>query len=178
KATMLMYSFLQTAQRKCGFFILVVLAGIVFRAPHAQAQTMPVGSFYDNQFRILQLLSDSTSEISFMDRPITEESYQKALENVRKSDSWWARPAHSFEIDLSEDFVLGFYDPIIKGTYNSMLPYGENNGAAWYGRGTNWNLWAASILAQIIWISVFAPRWFISKTKTLKLRLISHINPM
>src|SRR5699024_497535 len=41
-----------------------------------------------------------------------------------------------------------------------------------------WNLWAASILAQIIWISVFAPRWFISKTKTLKLRLISHINPM
>ncbi|HLR25905.1 MAG TPA: capsule assembly Wzi family protein, partial [Fodinibius sp.] len=36
-----------------------------------------------------------------------------------------------------EDFNLGFYEPVLKGTVNSKLPYGENNGAAWYGRGLN-----------------------------------------
>jgi hypothetical protein len=96
---------------------------------------MPVGDFRDDQFRLLQLLSDSTAEISYMNRPVSNESYQQVLTNFRGSNSWWARPSKAPTFELSEDFTLGFYEPVVRATQNSKLPYGENNGAAWYGRG-------------------------------------------
>lgn len=125
-----------TARVKACF--LLFTAGIVLLPLHqTEAQTIPVGDFRDDQFRLLQLLSDSTAEISFMNRPVSSERYQKVMQNYGQSDSWWARPLQSPEVELSQDFTLGFYEPVIRGTRNSDLPFGENNGAAWYGRGLN-----------------------------------------
>ena len=117
--------------------MLLFILGISFIPLNSHAQSIPVGDFRDDQFRLLQLISDSTAKISFMNRPVSNESFQKVLDKTEKSDSWWARPLNSPKIELSEDFTLGFYEPVVKGTYNNKLPYGENNGAAWYGRGLN-----------------------------------------
>ncbi|HLR25054.1 MAG TPA: hypothetical protein VK112_04245, partial [Fodinibius sp.] len=133
----MIYSLLNTVNTKVGILVVLLATGILLSPQYAKAQTVPVGGFYDTQFRLLQLLSDSTAEISFMNRPVSNESYQKTLDNFGSSDSWWARPSSSPNISLSEDFNLGFYEPVLKGTVNSKLPYGENNGAAWYGRGLN-----------------------------------------
>ena len=125
------------------FTVLLLLAAAGLTPPGANAQTIPVGDFRDSQFRLLQLLSDSTTELSFMNRPVSGSSYRKAAENYEApSRAWWNRPLRSPSVELSEDFTLGFYEPELKSTVNSKLPYGENNGAAWYGRGLNTELQA------------------------------------
>lgn len=119
---------------------LLLIAAISLTPLKVEAQTIPVGDLRDDQFRLLQLLSDSTAELSFMNRPVTVKNYQKVIENHETTDSWWSQPVQSPKFELSEDFTLGFYEPVLKGTYNSKLPYSENNGAAWYGRGLNTEL--------------------------------------
>ncbi|WP_185958347.1 capsule assembly Wzi family protein [Fodinibius sediminis] len=128
---------LYTATTKYKAIVLLLIALIAAAPLHLSAQTIPVGDFRDTQFRLLQLMSDSTAEISFMNRPVSHSSYQKTVQNAGTSAAWWAQPLQSPSIELSDDFTLGFYEPRLAGTYNNELPYGENNGAAWYGRGMN-----------------------------------------
>lgn len=104
---------------------------------HSIAQTVPVESFRDDQLRLLQLLSDSTAEISYMNRPVSNESDQNIRNNFGHSDSWWAQSRNTPEFDVSEEYSLTFDEPVVQTTLNSKLPYGQNNGAAWYGRGIN-----------------------------------------
>lgn len=125
----------RTAKVKIYFLFLAILFAL--SPPVAVSQTIPVGDFRESQVRLLQLLSDSTTGISFMNRPVSSESYQEIINNYGATDSWWGRSSESPEVVLSDDFTLGLYEPVIKSTQNSKLPYGENNGAAWYGRGIN-----------------------------------------
>ncbi|GAA5521965.1 capsule assembly Wzi family protein [Aliifodinibius salicampi] len=117
--------------------LLVLLVGMVIQPAQLKAQTIPVGDLQEEKIRLMQLFSDSTAELPFTNRPISRKSYQKAFEHVESENSWWADSSVSPEIPLTDDFTLGFYEPEIQGTYNHKLPYGENNGAAWYGRGMN-----------------------------------------
>lgn len=119
------------------FFLLLTAGIMLVPLQRMQAQTIPVGEFRESQFQLLQLLSDSTTNISFSNRPLSNRSYQEITQDYKPSNTWWARPLQSPAIKLTEDFTLGFFEPVMKGTFNSELPYSENNGAAWYGRGLN-----------------------------------------
>ncbi len=104
------------------------------------AQSIPVGDIREEQYRLMQLISDSTTQTSFSNRPLSFEAYQELLkQNSAGGGSWWSKPMESPETTYSEKYpvTLGFYEPVLRNTYNSELPYSENNGAAWYGRGHN-----------------------------------------
>ncbi len=104
----------------------------------AAAQPIPVGSVQEEQYRMLQLLSDSTVEISFNSRPLWKSTYRKVFKQNELhtySDSWWANPLEISEKKISENAQIGFFEPVLANTINSELPYGGNNGAAWYGQG-------------------------------------------
>lgn len=118
------------------------LIGLVFLPlKYACAQPIPVGDVREELYRSLQLLSDSTVELSLGNRPIWSESYEKNTVQLAETyNSWWAWPLNHWETKKSlagYSFNVGTYNPIISNTYNSELPYGENNGAAWYGKGHN-----------------------------------------
>jgi hypothetical protein len=113
---------------------------LLFIVIKAEAQPIPVGSLQEQQYRVLQLLSDSTVQTSFDDRSIWNRTYQKIFDRQKiqqYSSSWWAKPLSGYEKKLSRSWRYGLYTPIIRSTFNSQLPYGYNNGSAWYGRGFN-----------------------------------------
>jgi hypothetical protein len=105
------------------------------------AQTIPVDDIREEQFRLMQLLSDSTTQTSFSNRPIHFDTYQELFENnLSEIDSWWAKPLTHLDttfVGPQYPVKMGIYEPVMRNTYNSKLPYSENNGAAWYGRGHN-----------------------------------------
>lgn len=124
------------------------------------AQPIPVGDLREQQYRTLQLLSDSTVQTSFNNRPVWRETYQHALKRTRyNSNSWWAKPVPSAEIDLINFFTLGAYEPLFTHTVNSRLPYSENNGAAWYGRGHNTEFQAGFYLTSDYLTLTFRPHF-------------------
>lgn len=113
----------------------LLLAGSVVPGRSA-AQTIPVGDPAEEQYRLLQLYSDSTASTSFMNRTVWRPEYIKKFDEIdRYSDSWWAQPLRSPSVSFPLNVTLGIYEPVFTNTVNTHLPYGVNNGAAWYGRG-------------------------------------------
>lgn len=114
-----------------------ILFLILISLPAAlNAQPIPVGDLTDQQFRLLQLYSDSLSGPSLMNRPLWKEQYDELFSNSAiHADSWWATPMihHSNNLPLNSN--VGYYSPRLRNTFNTTLPYGGNNGAAWFGRG-------------------------------------------
>ncbi len=101
-----------------------------------KAQPIPIGDWADGQYRTLQLLSDSTINNSLTNRPLWYSAYDELLEeNPEVADAWWAQSMRGPEKRIANFFDVGIYAPELTNTFNSELPYGENNGAAWYGRG-------------------------------------------
>ena len=117
----------------------ISVAGIAFVLSDLDSvygQTIEVGDIRDDQYRLLQLYSDSTTSTSFMNRTVWMEPYRNKFNEIEdQSGSWWARPIESPRITLPYGFSGGVYEPVISQTFNSALPYGGNNGPAWYGKG-------------------------------------------
>ena len=102
------------------------------------AQPIPVGDVREEQYRITQLLSDTTIANSFGNRSIGLDTYRKVLKSSGfNRQAWWNSEYLPQEKEIYPNVTLGTYDLILSNTHNSTLPYGENNGAAWYGRGHN-----------------------------------------
>ena len=121
------------------FALCVLLGLLILPLGKAVAQSIPVGDFRESQFRVLQLLSDSTIQLSYSNRPISTESYNNLFEEAGLvGQSLWREPLEHITYDISirnYPLTIGTYDPELSNTYNNELPYGENNGAAWYGKG-------------------------------------------
>lgn len=101
-------------------------------------QPIPIGDVKEQQYRTLQLLSDSTIQTSLINRPLWISSYRELTDGIApSSDAWWTESLEGPRTTLLNFFEAGVYEPVLTTTYNSELPYGENNGAAWYGRGLN-----------------------------------------
>ncbi|SHF58512.1 Capsule assembly protein Wzi [Fodinibius roseus] len=102
-------------------------------------QPVPVGGVNDQHYRTLQLLSDSTIQTSLTNRPLWMSTYRKLAEetNHPSPGAWWTQPLEGPKTSFFNFFEAGVYEPVLTTTYNSQLPYSENNGAAWYGRGLN-----------------------------------------
>ena len=125
-------------QQKSNHFIclfllsaIISLTGLI-SATSVRAQTIPVGDFMEKQLRIQQLAGDSIS-YSFSNRPLELKYYKSAMSHSQLKGIW-AKPLTAPSHQLTF-LTIGVYDPVFKNTYNTKLPYGENNGAAWYGKG-------------------------------------------
>ena len=100
------------------------------------AQTIPVDDIKEEQLRIQQLFQGPV-HTSFTLRPVWNYTYDAYLENAEREFGIWTRNIDTNTIDLGYSFKAGVYRPQLGFTTNSTVPYGENNGAAWYGRGFN-----------------------------------------
>lgn len=133
------------------------------------AQPIPVGSILDDQYRLLQLLSDSTIQTSLMNRTIWYSTYNNLFKNNNfDRSSWWGQryqpPEATFTL-YNYDLQVGAYEPVFTNTYNTYLPYGQNNGAAWYGRGLTSELQGGFYVASDYFTLTFRPHLFYSQNK-------------
>lgn len=141
-------------------FFWVIVAILIGSTVKMAAQPIPVGSIQEQQYRILQLLSDSTIQTSMNGRPIWNITYQKIFDDPKiqqYKNSWWAQPLKAYEVNLSKHWRFGIYDPVITSTFNSRLPYGGNNGSAWYGRGFNEEFQGGFYLTSRFFTATFRP---------------------
>jgi len=109
-----------------------VIAFVLIVSVKVHGQTIPVLGFREKQLRLQQLANDSVSS-SFSNRPMNLKYYELHMRHPKLKGMWGkALPetAHQYSF-----LKVGVYDPVFKNTYNTKIPYGENNGAAWYGRG-------------------------------------------
>ena len=121
------------------------------------AQPIPVGDLQEDHYRILQLLSDSTAQSSFSNRPVWSHDYRKFEDLNTSPNSLWSQPFETRTITLTGGFSAGIYNPIITNTYNSKLPYGGNNSAAWYGKGLNTEFKAGGWITSDYFTITFLP---------------------
>lgn len=120
---------------KNGSLILLIFA----LCESANGQTIPVGSLQDEQLQLESLLQDSIA-IYPINRPSLSSTYHQTYLNRSSSNKWWERPLGLNEYTLTDHIDIGIQPFSIQNTINTRLPYGENNGAAWYGRGNNTEL--------------------------------------
>ncbi len=114
------------------FFTLLTILAISFS--NISAQTIAVGSQMDEQLQLNLLLQDSLN-YGAINRPFTFNFYNVAINRNNNHNKWWQRPIQSSEIEIFSDFSAGLLPISIKNTFNTRIPMGENNAAAWYGRG-------------------------------------------
>jgi hypothetical protein len=156
-------------------FILILFSFIVCSLfpKNLQAQTLPVGDFREEQVRIQQLFNDSLS-ISFSNRPVWKKTYDAFLPESTEDKSLWKQPYDFlqktfFEGNESYDNItLGIYEPFIKNTYNTKFPYGENNGAAWYGRGLTTEFQGGGFLTSDYVTLTFRPHLIYSENQDFR----------
>ncbi len=116
--------------------ISIVIVGILLPLQELYAQQIPIGDIKEEQIKIEQLRSGSKFS-SFTNRSLWMGIYHQTMEHADSPYGWWNRPIETTTAEFADFFTVGFYEPNIKITNNSMVPYGENNDAAWYGRGMN-----------------------------------------
>jgi hypothetical protein len=124
--------------------LILLLAVMLFATNRVTAQNLPVGDIREDHFELMQLLSgtESAAMSSFANRGVWLESYREMVLSSEPTYDMgvWNEPFLNREIRMlnrwDQEVWVGAYDVSIGTTYNSELPWGENNGAAWYGAGT------------------------------------------
>lgn len=129
--------------------LLVLLIACASIPQRVYAQSIPIDDIKDSQYRNLQLLSDSTIQDPLTNRTIWMPAYKDLIKQFSStSDAWWAQPITGPETKFWDFFKAGIYQPVFRNTYNTALPYGGNNGSAWYGKGLNTELEAGFYLTS------------------------------
>ena len=105
---------------------------------HAEAQVIPIDDLREEQLRIQQLFHGSEYS-SFANRPVWNSIYDTYMDLASETQpgGMWTEKIPLSEYDLGYTFKAGIYMPSVQTVMNSVLPYGDNNEAAWYGRGLN-----------------------------------------
>jgi len=124
-------------QRLFPFIIIVILFAlqIVWITP-VRAQIIPINDIKEEQFRIQQLFHGSELS-SFSNRPVWDKIYREYMALDSGDYGIWSEPFSTPEYEFQSYFKVGIYKPNIEVTANSAVPYGQNNEAAWYGKGFN-----------------------------------------
>ncbi|MEX1211382.1 MAG: capsule assembly Wzi family protein [Balneolaceae bacterium] len=143
---------------------IAILLGLLatFRPAHeAIGQSLPVHSLADQQLSIRALLYEDPY-LPVTQRPYSWDAYRRTMEpGDREVSGWWDRSLYQYSMDLPLGFRAGPHSLSVQNTYNSRIPYSENNAAAWYGRGHSleWSggVWLTSrfltlsLQPQIVW---------------------------
>lgn len=118
--------------------ILLLLYSGVIAPVNVTAQVIPIDDVKEEQIRIQQLLQGSEYS-SFSSRPVWNHVYDQYMESAGDylPSGLWTDALNLPEYDLGYSFKAGAYLPSLQVTSNTFLPYGENNEAAWYGKGLN-----------------------------------------
>ncbi len=118
-------------------FCLLFLIFFVLPA-RLSAQVIPIDDIKEDQMRIQQLIQGSDLS-SFSNRPVWNLIYDQYMEEAeaRQQSGMWTEPLSLPEYDFGYSFKAGIYLPSTRLTSNTGVPYGENNEAAWYGKGLN-----------------------------------------
>lgn len=103
-----------------------------------KSQAISTGSLLEEQLLIHSLLNDSL-HISTVNRPFSDRMYQSQL-NASDSREWWNRSLIQPGYSLPGSFTVRLLPFRFQNSMNSRFPHGENNGAAWYGRGATGEL--------------------------------------
>jgi hypothetical protein len=98
------------------------------------AQTISVGSLQDEQIQLNLLLRDSLN-VGAINRPATIDFYRNVINGDQTESKWWRRSLYRSETEIYPSVFIGTSPIRLQNSINSRLPYGDNNGAAWYGRG-------------------------------------------
>lgn len=126
------------------------------------AQSVPIGSLQEELLLLEGLLTDSLTTISLtsVNRPFTR-IFSNEVSNTSTKTNKLGRLTRGKIYSIPGGFESGLHPFQLQGTYNSILPHGENNQAAWYGTGMNpelmGGLWLASnyltisIHPHIVW---------------------------
>jgi len=117
-------------------FLFAIASSIIALPAKICAQITPLGSFQDDHLRIQALLGDSIT-YSFVNK---SNIYQTAHEHepVHNNElNWWEKKLNSTEYKPHNNLRIGLNPIFIQSSINSRFPHGENNSAAWYGRGNN-----------------------------------------
>ncbi len=107
---------------------------LVIATPGLQAQTISVGSLQDEQIQLNILLQDSLV-YGAINRPSAIGFYEDAIGGSADESKWWLRSLQTSEYEIYPSVKMGIAPLNLQNNLNTRLPYGENNGAAWYGRG-------------------------------------------
>lgn len=118
-------------------FISLLLIGLslLFSAQATLSQSIPIDHLKEEQIRIQQL-RHGTLYSSFTNRPVWNGIYDRYME-LDPVQGIWGQKINTPEYDIGFSFRAGIYEPTFQITANSDVPYGDNNEAAWYGRGLN-----------------------------------------
>jgi hypothetical protein len=98
------------------------------------AQTVSVGSLQDEQLQLNLLLRDSLN-FGAINRPSSVDFYDNVIKGDQNESKWWRRSLLASKKEIYPSVTIGATPFQFQNSINSRLPYGENNGAAWYGRG-------------------------------------------
>lgn len=119
---------------------MVLAVPLLLLSGSADAQSLPIGELEDEQLR-LQLLLNNPEGISTVNRPFSLKSYDRVMADVSHLPGWWNRPIRSsiglLPGGLPLGLQAGLHPVLLRATHNTRLPHGENNQAAWYGKGVN-----------------------------------------
>jgi hypothetical protein len=128
--------FFKNKHTKKFLFLFLYAAFTLFTAERMTAQIIEVGSLQDEQIKINSLLAD-TVNFPLIDRPVSTDRYRSIISQSDNYTGWWNRDLSAQALYSNQGFNVGLLPIFIQQTYNSRIPHGENNGAAWYGRGSN-----------------------------------------
>lgn len=103
------------------------------------SQIIPINDIKEEQLRIHQLLHGSELS-SFTNRPVWNNIYLDYMNKDSSDYGIWSHTFKTMEYEYEPYIRSGVYMPVVKMTANSAVPYGENNEAAWYGKGINTEL--------------------------------------
>jgi len=120
-------------------YMMVFLLGVA----QTKSQSLPIHQIQEEQFKIHSLLDDSL-RYALINRPYSYQNYLNSFESANNqtitSNSWWSRPLLNSQLTVTDDIRIGLQPVTLQNTLNTRLPYGENNEAAWYGRGNTTEL--------------------------------------
>lgn len=145
---------------------ILLMQQLSFNLGNVLAQPIPVGDLQENHYRTLQLLSDSRAQNSFSNRPVWSHNYQEFEYLNTRPNSIWSQPFEAKNVIFTGGFSAGIYNPILANTYNSNLPYGGNNSAAWYGRGWTTELQAGGWITSDYLTVTFRPHLSLQQNKS------------
>ncbi len=111
-------------------WLVAYLAGMA--APSARGQSLPVGDVVEEYLRVLQVAGIATAG-SFQVRPFPIWSGLPVADSITHP---WAEVVGSASPEPSPSSFRAILDPAqIRVFGNSKIPFGQNDGAVWQGRG-------------------------------------------
>ena len=118
---------------KYNLLVIAFSAAIFFNPSNATGQNLPPADSHEYYYRILQVSDRTDDSRSFLLNPVVP------VATIRGSHPWQDifNTTNKPVIKLPYQSGISIYEPVLFNSYNTSLPRGSNDGAAWQGKGAN-----------------------------------------